>query len=407
MLRKWLVSLTCSLVNMPSPNIVTYTSVLSGLVARHEAFSALNLFENEILPLVTKGDLTLDAQALQAVATAWIDIGEVGKAVRVAQFFGRTVAEESDQEKVVHPLPITRHCSIDSTQYSALRGSVYLDTTFLNVLLVALARHAQFNTFWSIYTTMETIYGVLPDEVTLAILGKAAISAAVHQGRGTLVPATSEDIYRPHRCWAPSEGKEGQDEDGNRPVSDHVATSEWVLWDGMAPHVLVRQMFWTMLQENYPLVADRVRDSSLSTTRRLFLGFGRASETDDALGKHTLQTYAISSSPAPSPRVALQNSHLVPTPSNMHMFIALLGYFDASREIPLVLSYMRELSIKPTRKTLCLALWRFEEGGAYTAQMRQLRSWIEKWLGADALPSDDEIGTFRRRQYGISTVRRP
>jgi hypothetical protein len=86
----------------------------------------------------------------------------------------------------------------------------------------------------------------------------------------------------------------------------------------------------------------------------------------------------------------------------MHLFIALLGYFSASSEIPLVLAFMRELNQVPSRRTLCLALWSYEEGGAYGRDREKLEKWLLAWLGPYKIPGDLEVAAFRRNQWGES-----
>ena len=417
-----------SVDDMPNPNIATYTVILSGLLARRELPAALRLIEDEILPLALEDDLKLDAQALQAITNVLVQLGEVRKALTFIQYFGKTAEQDDGANQHGRSVESTQQSSqsffFDLSRYSSLQHSVPLDTILINVLLVALARAGHFNSFWSLYSSMETMYGVPPDEYTLSILGKAAISAAARHDDRSRVPEYSEDVYTPFRQWNSSKlmREDYQETDGseceNVDAEFYARPAEGLLWDGVQPHEYVRQVFWTVLEENYPLITPRAKDHILSDTRKLLESFkwrlksdrghGDTTENEeDGLSPSQQWTHALCPTSSPSSRTALDFPHLMPTSVNMHIFIALLGYFGGSKEIPLALSYMRELSIKPARNTICLAMWSYEEGGAFTSQIRQFTKWLERWIGQKGMPSDDEIGAFRRRQYGDSSSRRP
>jgi hypothetical protein len=382
---------------------------MRALVSRDEAKLALLLFEEEILPLVQEGLLELDARALMAVADAWRSLGRLDNALRLLRYFGKqsTEAREQDlisklsrpdgEEEPNHlPLYARRHHNHRTktvkeatfTEYVSLKHTIQLDPLILNNTLASLARAGRFKAVWLLYTAMEAVYGVVPDEATLAILAKTAISVEACSKRRLHqigAPLSTEDVY-----WPEHDGL----------VSDLPDKDSTFSWRTKKPHVAVRRIFWNMLEGNFPQTSLRARQAPKSTASRLFARFVGGAEGSEEIGEdvQTKQQTNALSDPA-SHKESIPYPHLVPTASNMHVFIALLGYFGMASEIPLAMRYMKELDITPARKTLCLAMWTYEESGVYASHIRHFHSWLRDWLGNAALPEDEEVGAFRRQQW--------
>lgn len=346
---------------LPEPDVVTYTVVIAGLNARKEYAKAVHFFRNDFLPEARAGKVELDPQLLQEYVSALTAQGNLQKATGAIGFFAADASASSD-----------------TPPSDPLLRSLQLDAHLLNRHMTELARQKHFWSAYNIYRRMESNYSVVPDEVSLSILAKMAISWGACAGRGN-VPSNSEDTFG--------------EADRHKPKENQMA--KWGSQhsvQGERPADFVMRVFWTMLSQNFPLARQAAETTFVSPARRLFFG---APETPAPLAPktHALRDPAYHAE-------TLDFPHLYPSPTNMHLFIAVLGYFSASSQIPLALAYMKELSIRPSKKTLCLALWSYEEGGAMTGERTRLLKWLADWLGSKAVPTDQEIGLFRRRQWG-------
>lgn len=381
---------------------------MQSLVSRDEAKLALLLFEKEILPLVRGGLLELDARALMAVTDAWRSLRRMDNGLRLLRYFGKQSTEAREQSilsKLSRPdgedeensLPLytlhryrsnkDKHASVE--EFATLKHSVQLDTLILNNTLASLARSGRFKTVWLLYTVMEAVYGVIPDEATLAILGKTAISVEAWSKRRlhqSGPPLSTEDVYWP---------------EDDMLDSDLPATGSTFSWKTKKPHVAVRRIFWNMLESNFPYTSLRAQKNTASAASRLFarfVGGADSSKEDDGKDMQAQQQTKALSEPS-FHKESIPYPHLAPTASNMHIFIALLGYFGMASEIPMAMRYMKELDITPARRTLCLAMWTYEESGVYASHIRQFHTWLGNWLGDEAVPQDEEVGAFRTQQW--------
>ena len=348
---------------LPRPNTVTYTVLISGLIARGQAERAIKVFEDDFIPQAQAGFLPLDTQILQEYMSALIAEDRLEAAIQAMHYYGKS-SQAFDSEQSI----------LDAARSKdPLRASLQLDVHLLNRHMTALANHGQYLAVYNLYKVMDLMYAVIPDEITLSILAKAVITRGLQHPREN-IPSGSEDSF-PIRGTLQSDA------------------SQLFRWDKERPAAVVADIFWTMLRENFPLATGPAEASITSSTRRFL--FGQPSPSIPLSPK----TLALRRQPD-EPAISLQYPYLYPSPTNMHLFIAILGYFSQSSQIPLVLAYMKELSIRPTRKTLCLALWSFEEGGAMTGERLQVLRWLSDWLGLAAIPTDEELGSFRQKQWG-------
>ena len=363
--------------DLPDPNAVTYTVLLSGLTARGHAKLAINIFKYDFLPAVRKGQLALDPHVLQEYMSALTAEGQMKAAEEAMQYYAK---RPHSVVPTIHAAD-TAMLPEGAERGDPLQASLQLDVHLLNRHMTALAKTGRYLTAYELYMSMESEYSVVPDEITLSILAKAAISRAIEQGRGN-VPTHSED--------------------GFKPTAAQGGDSEMGKWGGRQPAAVVTQIYWSMLEQNFSLAKLAAEATVMSTAQRLLFG-GPDPSAPGSPKTHALRDPAFhgdSRTDVEASDRRQQYPYLYPSPTNMHLLIALLGYFSASSQIPLVLAYMKELSIRPARKTLCLALWSFEEGGAMTGEIKRLWRWLADWLGHNAMPSDEEIGMFRRKQWG-------
>ena len=102
--------------------------------------------------------------------------------------------------------------------------------------------------------------------------------------------------------------------------------------------------------------------------------------------------------------------HLIPSRNTFHSAIALLGYHNLPDEIPLVLAWMKELGIKPHKRTMLLALTHlgevegprrvlanWEDGQSRLVRDTEvLRKWLIGWVGR-GVPTEDDVADHRRK----------
>merc|ERR1712093_176487 len=421
--------------HLPQPNVVTYTTAINGLVARQDYELALRLFESSVLPRIMSEDrssgLDMDAQLLQAIFNAWVgyDGGSLRHAMEVVGFFASSRSFRA--EAGAKPLPSYDGRQDISQYYQNAANNIWhvdLDVIFINNLLTTLAKSGHLHLVWKLWSNMERYYQVAPDDFTLAILCKAAISVSKHLDHSRAIPDFAEDVFdmRGPPASDPDRHPDAPSEDLRlHPVETLAQPSEddaklerdlrKGLWNGMRPHLAVREVYLSMLEDNYPAIASKVNQTRPSMARSLFgitnrLPMQRSSNSSQSDSQrnerkvaHLQWTRALQSSsaltdPAKNPKFP----QIHPTSANMHIFIALLGYFNISAEIPYVLQYMRHLGIYVPRKTLCLALLAREESGAYVGQLKEERRWLVDWLGEHGVPTDDELSAYRRRQWSRS-----
>ncbi|WWC62788.1 uncharacterized protein I303_105385 [Kwoniella dejecticola CBS 10117] len=94
-------------------------------------------------------------------------------------------------------------------------------------------------------------------------------------------------------------------------------------------------------------------------------------------------------------------THIIPTSRTFRSYIALLGYYNLHAEIPTALAWMKELGIRPTWSTMCLALLHIcenegprrwvkgfgEDGGMGLVRDEEIiRRWLIDWLGSGEEP---------------------
>ncbi|WVQ83047.1 hypothetical protein IAT38_005185 [Cryptococcus sp. DSM 104549] len=107
------------------------------------------------------------------------------------------------------------------------------------------------------------------------------------------------------------------------------------------------------------------------------------------------------------PSLTSRYTSVLPNATSFNSYIALLGYYRLTDEIPVVLAWMKELEVRPRWSTMRMALIfimesagprRWVRGWGSEGQMRMakdediMRRWLEEWLGdgTEMLPDGDE-----------------
>ncbi|KAH9177937.1 hypothetical protein EDB89DRAFT_1931858 [Lactarius sanguifluus] len=102
-----------------------------------------------------------------------------------------------------------------------------------------------------------------------------------------------------------------------------------------------------------------------------------------------------------------------PDDATFRAAVLLLGAARAAGEIPLVLAWMRALSVVPRTRTLAYALVFWAEvsvgapllerlrGGGHRGEYVRFVRWMEEWVGAANVPDDAAVGEAMRRVDGM------
>lgn len=428
---------------------------MGGLNRRGDYQRTIDLFEHEIIPQAIRRvenlqsetpmsggkqeEMVMDAQLLGAVVLAWTGLGDIGMAVNVVKWFGSRV--EGDDNSAAPSSQYNHATSTHDTSEKqavadsrasfpeALRGTVKVDTILVNQLMTYLGQTARYNSVYNLFASMRELYNAYPDETTLTILARTALSAAKMKRRG-LVPEFAEDVWQAGVQVAREDNTSAgsnffstgfahlKNALGVRPSEEEMARETGV-WDGVQPVERVLDIYWAMLEQNFDAAHDRAVKDNLKTASAGIFSFVRPRSSTSSDATELQAAFPIVSASALEECTVtsrLQNQEdeehynyrwpsLCPTSNNMHMLIALSGYFGRGADIPLILSHMKQLDMKPIRRTLCLALWSYEETGVYSNEYRKFRNWLVEWLGELGVPTDEEVGAFRARQWSGSKVR--
>lgn len=186
-----------------------------------------------------------------------------------------------------------------------------------------------------------------------------------------------------------------------------------------APWSYARDIIREIVMANWPHLADI------------------ASPLDFERGPYAHQTRDLASffrrSPSSSPSTSCSLSmyppavdhcahvHLVPSANTFHSYIALLGYYNLPHEIPTALAWMRQLDLRPHRRTMLLALtylgevegprrllvdW--EDGQSRLVRDTEvLRRWLTEWLGettkrGKGVPAEEDVASYRRALFAAN-----
>ncbi|TYJ56404.1 hypothetical protein B9479_002807 [Cryptococcus floricola] len=183
------------------------------------------------------------------------------------------------------------------------------------------------------------------------------------------------------------------------------------------PWQMARSVFRKVLLGNWPGLSDVV--SPLDEVEQTMMDRFSALFDGDSGITHSTPGPSSSTSPdTPLPAPHAPYTHISPSSSAFHSYIALLGYYSLPQEIPLSFAWMRSLGVKPKWKTLRLGLmyvgeaegprrWVKGPGGErrLVRDEEVLREWLQGWLEDDSrslegsemsVPSEGDVAEFRR-----------
>lgn len=362
----------------PRPSLYVYHSVMLGLLRRHDPRPVVNLW----VSLRARG-LEPDNHLLDAVLRAYLALDDSRSALTLLDQCAFKPSEHPPLVPSIRPRRLPRSASPPPIP---VLNTLQLDVVPLNSLLHYYNRSGFTFNCYRLFLKMQSTYGVQPDAATLSILIDAARYSSAAAGLG----------------FGP--GSEAIDVSGVRGKGQDAAQDD--LWGdeskgGRKEHAwkVAERLCWEVLEGNWPEGVERVKDPMEGGGVVDWLlgrgGEGASSSTakDDSAGPDaTRPTFPATLSLVNPPSYP----HLYPTERVFRSFIQLLGYHSSSRDIPLVLAWMRYIGIKPSRHTLTLAMLYVGELGFEERKMSRWRSWLRDWLGEGEVPVEEEVAFVRR-----------
>ncbi|KAG2130388.1 hypothetical protein DEU56DRAFT_815783 [Suillus clintonianus] len=358
------------------PTVVTYTVVLRGLLFRGAFDEALRVW-NELLD----SDITLDRKALTVGVQVLTRAGHPQDALYLLNSFmdaQRTSPDPASlpDDKDVAPTP--HH---------------WVNIIVINEFMASLLRIRRPDVIFQLWDHLEQLYSVLPNEVTLTILLKAAVLATKMDNesvRGTFA----------HLFHAPTvESSSPIDSIMEKLQSVHPPSVVGIWRDRRAGDV-ARDLFRSVMYGNWrQLLKVKAPASVVHSKDAEATPFHPLMELAKSFAM-PFSTRKDCDADAHSPEKKPYQSYpsIVPTDSTFSAYIQLLGLTGRASEISLALAWMRALQIKPSRKTLSIALvfWAevslrgpmFEEWAERRnrreSEYGRLVMWMTEWVGEEA-----------------------
>ncbi|GBE87174.1 hypothetical protein SCP_1004210 [Sparassis crispa] len=327
---------------------------------------------------------------------------------------------------------------IDTSRYSATSTQLLsrsearqqITTHTINIFMASLQRIGRPDIVFELWDYMESLFGISPDQFTMAIVLKTArfASKSDQSVRGALADIGLGNFFRRKSVGdAPVSYPESSRSMAVARIQELLAqnrndTNSGV-WRGERAGVQALQVAHHILLGNWPEL--HTIQSPVHAVRRS-LGFspvgglfralsGRPStpSQDDSRAAQQAPNYDIDSL-WPYPQV-------LPNDVAFRAYIDLLGAENQMSEIPLALAWMRHLDVKPSRNTLATALvyWAevsmdsplVEHWKSERSEYLRLIRWMKEWVGSENLPTDADIGLhlgrikwFRDLRYGRRPV---
>ncbi|KAG1816713.1 uncharacterized protein BJ212DRAFT_1352761 [Suillus subaureus] len=371
------------------PTVVTYTVVLRGLLFRGAFDEALRIW-NQLID----SDILLDRKALTVGVQVLTRAGHPQDAFYLLNSFmdaQRTSSHTVSLPNDKHISPATHH---------------WINIIVINEFMVSLLRIRRPDVIFQLWDHLEQLYSVLPNEVTLNILLKAATLATKMDNesvRGTFA----------HLFHMPTvESSSPIDLIMERLQSAHPPPVVGI-WKARRASDVARDIFRTMIYGNWKRLLDVKAPASVvhskdATATPLYplVELAKSITVPFSTRKERDAQPKIITADVHSPEKKSYHPYLsiVPTDLTFSAYIQLLGLTARASEISLALAWMRALQINPSRKTLSIALvfWAevslrgplFEEWAERRnkgeSEYGRLVRWMSEWVGEEA-PTEWDI----------------
>ncbi|KAG0152593.1 hypothetical protein CROQUDRAFT_129525 [Cronartium quercuum f. sp. fusiforme G11] len=329
--------------------IKTFTLYMSVLYQHHLPKLALRVWE-----YVTHLGIRPDVAALQVAMTVLIDLDRPREAVYLFRQHSRPRN---------HTQPGSKPIVGSST------SNLQVMATYARALDLA-GRHSDVYHLWK---TLKSDWSVEPDE---RIFG-ALISSARKLAIATSVEPTNNMLQ------VPSPVPFGDSSIG---VQDD--------WDGQPAAEVAIRLFWSILYQNWPAIAETI--SAPLKTASLWSGVGAhelllsrlrglSPPSNSAQARSRPPRFSDTLSTAqtviPSLQYTLDWPMLFPTRYSFRDQIELLGICDQAHYIPLLLSWMRALKVKPDQDVILRSYyWIYQISSPVRERLVALDVFVEHWI---------------------------
>jgi hypothetical protein len=273
----------------------------------------------------------------------------------------------------------------------------WINIIVINEFMASLLRIRRPDVIFQLWDHLEQLYSVLPNELTLTILLKAAVLATKMDNES--VRGTFAQLFR----TPTAESSSPIDLITEQLQSAHPPSVVGIWRDRRASDV-ARDIFRTMIYGNWkelrhvkpPASVVHSKNPEATPLYPLVELAQSISMPFSTRKDHNAQTNIIIAD-THYPEKELQHPYpcIVPTDRTFLAYIKLLNFSGRASEISLTLAWMRALQIKPSRNTLSIALvlWAevslrgplFEEWAARRnkgeSEYGRLVEWITEWAG--------------------------
>lgn len=363
------------------PNVQAWTIAFNALARRGDFKTVRVIWESRLEKKFAREGIKIDLRLITVLMRCFIADGEISK------------AEELLKQYVLRE----RRRKGARTKLGGRLQTPKLDIVPLNLLLSSYNRSGNYKACYDLFQRVtetnlnpslnilpsSTSFSALVDVASFTILFDAARHASAYAGSG----------------YGPGKEKILERRLINRELDPVVIDDRWE--GGMSAWRVAAEKGWEVLEKNWPqavrqgLVGNpmRKRKTSGGFVKWIFNpGWDSEGNPKDARSPHDYKPFEATLFASTGPPVFPQ---IYPNQPFFRSFIQLLGYHGSQESIPLLLSWMKYLNVKPDRGTLTLALMYVGEATADVDDLSRLREWLMGWIGETKVPREDEVAKFR------------
>ncbi|WAR57840.1 hypothetical protein PtB15_5B70 [Puccinia triticina] len=335
-------------------SIQTYTAYMSALFRHHLPKMALQVWQR----MISRG-VVPDAAAIQVAMTIHIDLSRPAEAVQIFHQF------TASHKKLSHA----------STLPDTGQAGNTVNLQILSTYARALDLSGRYSEVYNLWKDFQMDWELEPDTRIFSTL----LSSARKITRYSMAPVSN--------AMLPSADS---DPCALRPVEEDY-------WDGEPAGTFAIRLFWTILYENWASLAETVRApvlsgsmwSSAPTTMHVRLldtlcGLkslpsipatpSRSSDLHDKFRSKVAATIM------PSLGYETRWTRIIPNRSSFKDMIELLGLHEQSGLIPLLLSWMKTIGVKPNQDLLIRAYYWVYKSSAPTHRLTGLDEFVKNWI---------------------------
>lgn len=350
-------------------SIETYTAYMSALLRHHLPKMALEVWER----MMRKG-VAPDTAAIQVAMSMYIDLCRPSEAV---QLFHHFASQSSSSFASPAPCQSNDGTTINLRTLATYARALDISGRYLEV--------------YELWKNLKRDWGLEHDTRFFATL----LSSARKITRRYQTPVSNAMF----RLADPD------------PHSQNAVDEDYY-WDGEPAGQVAMRLFWTILYENWAALSETVRAPPLSMSLWSSSATTHVRLLDKLCGLNPTPNVSISQPQStwrnpqsemaatiiPSLRYKTRWSAIIPNRSSFKDMIELLGFYDQVELIPLLLSWMKSIEVKPNQELLTKAYYWIYKSSPITSPVHHrltgldqfVQDWIDDIKGYDDGQQDDE-----------------